>query len=255
MEARVTRVIDGDTIEVVLPDGSTDTVRLLGVDTPETFSQNKPGEYGDITDTDCLGEWGQRATEFAIKQLDGRGVELALDPVAGERGTFGRLLAYIQVDSKDFGADLVQGGFARVYVEGVSRKEREYLAVESEARAARAGLWQCSDSTLVGPPATITDTPTRSDGDAQVVLECIFYDGRVPRSEADEYVQIVNPGDSPMNLLGWRLTDISEGYPSFTFPPYVLDPGESVRVYTNQHHPDSGGFTFAYGGGGGLEQQ
>jgi hypothetical protein len=40
------------------------------------------------------------------------------------------------------------------------------------------------------------------------------------------------------------LTDISEGYPVFTFPAYVLQPGERIRVYTNEIHPESGGFIF-----------
>ncbi len=49
--AQVSNVVDGDTIDVVFADGSTDRVRILGVDTPETLSANSPGEYGDITYT------------------------------------------------------------------------------------------------------------------------------------------------------------------------------------------------------------
>ncbi len=41
--------------------------------------------------------------------------------------------------------------------------------------------------------------------------------------------------------------DIDEGYPSFTFPSYILEPGESIRVYTNEIHPEWGGFSFGYG--------
>ncbi len=52
--ARVIRVVDGDTVSVSFLDGSTDTVRLLGVDTPEMFTANKANEYGNITDTVCL---------------------------------------------------------------------------------------------------------------------------------------------------------------------------------------------------------
>lgn len=50
-----------------------------------------------------------------------------------------------------------------------------------------------------------------------------------------------------MDLAGWVLKDIDEGYPSFTFPSHVLEPGQSVRVYTNEIHPESGGFSFGYG--------
>lgn len=70
-----------------------------------------------------------------------------------------------------------------------------------------------------------------------VQIECVFYDGLVYRVESDEYVQITNFGTAPQDLAGWRLVDISEGYPSLVFPPHILGPGESIRVYTNEYHP------------------
>ncbi len=79
-----------------------------------------------------------------------------------------------------------------------------------------------------------------------VQITYIFYDGSVPRAESDEYVEITNLGDQAQNLAGWRLEDISEGHPSFTFPSYILAPGKSIRVYTNEHHPEWGGFSFEY---------
>jgi len=75
----------------------------------------------------------------------------------------------------------------------------------------------------------------------------IFYDGLVPRAESDEYVEITNLGDQAQDLAGWVLMDISEGYPSFTFPSYILAAGESIRVYTNEYHHEWGGFSFEYG--------
>ena len=75
----------------------------------------------------------------------------------------------------------------------------------------------------------------------------IFYDGLVPRVESDEYVEITNLGDQSQDLAGWVLKDISEGHPLFTFPPYILAPGKSIRVYTNEYHPEWGGFSFEYG--------
>jgi hypothetical protein len=80
-----------------------------------------------------------------------------------------------------------------------------------------------------------------------VQITYIFYDGLVPYVESDEYVEITNLGDQPQDLAGWVLMDISEGYPSFTFPSYILAPGESIRVYTNESHPEWGGFSFEYG--------
>jgi competence protein ComEC len=82
---------------------------------------------------------------------------------------------------------------------------------------------------------------------SNVQITYIFYDGLVYRVESDEYVEITNLGSEPQDLAGWVLKDISEGYPSFTFPSYVLAPGQSIRVYTNEVHPEYGGFSFGYG--------
>ena len=79
-----------------------------------------------------------------------------------------------------------------------------------------------------------------------VQITYIFYDGLVPQAESDEYVEITNLGDQPQDLNGCVLKDISEGYPSFTFPSYILAPGKSIRVYTNEYHPEWGGFSFEY---------
>ena len=79
-----------------------------------------------------------------------------------------------------------------------------------------------------------------------VQIAYIFYDGLVPRAESDEYVEITNLGDQAQDLAGWVLKDISDGHPSFTFPSYTLAPGESIRVYTNENHPEWGGFSFEY---------
>jgi hypothetical protein len=82
---------------------------------------------------------------------------------------------------------------------------------------------------------------------SNVQITKIFYDGLVYRVESDEYVEITNLGSEPQDLAGWVLKDISEGYPSFTFPHYVLAPGAAIRVYTNEIHPEWGGFSFGYG--------
>ena len=79
-----------------------------------------------------------------------------------------------------------------------------------------------------------------------VVVECILYDGAGPR-EPDEYVRIRNVGTGVVDLLGWTLVDVDEGWPTFEFPSYPLAPGQEIRVYTNETHPQWGGFSFGYG--------
>ncbi len=100
------------------------------------------------------------------------------------------------------------------------------------------------------PTPTPTPTPTPSPTPSPTInvkITKIFYDGLVPRVESDEYVEIANLASEPVDLKGWVLKDISEGYPSFTFPSFVLQPGKSIRVYTNEIHPEYGGFSFGSG--------
>ena len=143
-KAYVVRIIDGDTFDVILEDGSEDRVRLLGVDTPETYGKNKPYEYGDITDTTCLKGWGKKATEFVRGILQEQNVILVSDTQAGERGFYGRLLAYVVADNRDIGDLLITNGYARVYVEGDSSMEEEYLKLQAEAQRRFVGLWRCA---------------------------------------------------------------------------------------------------------------
>jgi len=92
---------------------------------------------------------------------------------------------------------------------------------------------------LILPPTPSTAT--------NVKITKIFYDGLEPRTESDEYVEIKNLGSEPVDLEGWVIKDTSDGYPSLTFPAYILQPGKSIRVYTNEIHPEYGGFSFGSG--------
>ena len=151
----VTRVIDGDTIEYLFDGSSSDIVRLLGVDTPETSVANQPGEYGNVTDIACLDKWGQAATQFARERLWGQKVVLVLDPAAGERGTFGRLLVYVHVSGVDFNALLVRRGYARVYTEGTASREQQYLRLQEDAWEEKRGLWECERPTPLSTEVSV----------------------------------------------------------------------------------------------------
>lgn len=96
-------------------------------------------------------------------------------------------------------------------------------------------------------PATPAPTPTAVAATAGVHIACVFYDGLVPSKESDEYVQIVNDGGAAVDMTGWRLKDIADGSPQFTFPALLLAPGQAVRVYTNEVHPEWGGLSFGRG--------
>ena len=142
---KITKVIDGDTMDVRFKDGSTDRVRLLGVDTPETNAKNKPNEYGNITDLKCLTKWGDKSDDYAKKVLNGKEVLLVFDEEAGERGYYGRLLTYIEIDGYDFNESLISRGYARVYEEGTSSRKKRYLSMQNKVILQGVGLWgDCS---------------------------------------------------------------------------------------------------------------
>ena len=142
---RVYDVVDGDTIDIILSDGLTERVRLLGVDTPEIHSwENKPNEYDSIADLACLADWGIKAKKFAENKLEGKDVYIEFDNLAGFRGYYGRLLAYVYLqDGTDFNAELLKQGYARAYTEGSFRKESYYVSLENEAKSSKKGLWSC----------------------------------------------------------------------------------------------------------------
>ena len=57
-------------------------------------------------------------------------------------------------------------------------------------------------------------------------------------------MQIANLDSIPVDLAGWRLRDVADGRPEFVFPASALAAGARVRVYTNEQHPEWGGFSF-----------
>ena len=94
------------------------------------------------------------------------------------------------------------------------------------------------------PTPTIVATST---GTSNLSIDCIFFDGVVSRTESDEYVRIVNAGETSVDLSNWSLKDVADGSPTFTFPGYTIAPNEAIRVYTNEVHSESGGFSFGLG--------
>lgn len=146
LNATVVRVVDGDTVDVRYPDGSTDTVRLLGVDTPEVHVENTPPEFEGVPDTDagraCLHTAGEEASTALRERVAGHRVKLVVDETADRRDRYDRLLAYLERDGTDLNRWLVAGGHARVYDSTFVRSE-EYYRAESDAQDRGVGVWEC----------------------------------------------------------------------------------------------------------------
>ena len=99
--AQVDRVIDGDTIRVRL-DGARCTVRLTGVDTPETTHPTRGVEPD-----------GPDAADYTTARLTGATVRLDLDPAGDDQDADGRLLRYVMPASGEHvNATLIRDGYA-----------------------------------------------------------------------------------------------------------------------------------------------
>lgn len=133
--ATVTRVVDGDTLRVDI-DGERETVRLVGINTPETVAPDRPVE--------C---YGPEASEH-LKELLPDGTEVRLERDVEARDRYGRLLAYVYKadDGLFVNEDLVADGYAqaRSYPPNTTL-ESELQAAQQQARSTGAGQWSaCS---------------------------------------------------------------------------------------------------------------
>jgi hypothetical protein len=81
-------------------------------------------------------------------------------------------------------------------------------------------------------------------GAPDIAITQVRYKGEVKYTQADEFVEIINRGTAPGDISGFVLGADDRGQ-DFTFPPgTVLQPGQRIRVYTNQVHPEWGGFSY-----------
>jgi endonuclease YncB( thermonuclease family) len=126
----VTHDVDGDTINV--QQGSTrETVRFIGVDTPETHDPRKPVQ--------CFGKTAAAHTKAV---LEGKDVRLAPDPEDQDRDKYGRLLRYIYLpDGTLVNAELIKDGYGFAYVVFPFEKLDQFRQLESDARQNNRGLW------------------------------------------------------------------------------------------------------------------
>ncbi|MFB6172636.1 MAG: lamin tail domain-containing protein [Haloarculaceae archaeon] len=226
LRGRVVEVIDGDTVTVRLRNGTRERVRLVGVDTPEVYGENTPGEFEGVPDTAtgraCLHGWGERASEFARAALDGRRVGLRFDPNLDRRGYYGRLLAYVVVENRTFDYRLVSTGHARVYDSDFVHRDR-YLAAEARARRAGRGLWTCA----TGTP---TATAVADGGTALAVSVTADAPGDDNENPNGETVTLRNRGETAVDLDGWTVADAA-GH-TYRFGDVTLAPGAAVTLHS-----------------------
>lgn len=133
VENTVVRVIDGDTF-VVNVDGENVTVRLIGVDTPESVHSDES--------KNC--EEGKIASSFTKELLLGKSIRLEYDVQKEDK--YGRTLAYAYLSDGRMVQDvLLKKGYARVMtVQPNSSKADHFLTLQREARENEVGFWDSS---------------------------------------------------------------------------------------------------------------
>jgi micrococcal nuclease len=122
-EGKVTRVIDGDTIELE----SGEKIRYLLADTPEISGAG-----------DC---YGAEATRFNADLVLNKTVELSFDVQCTDM--YGRTLAYVLVDGQEVNSLIIQRGYGcvlHISPDGDARYE-EFKALQLDAMTAMRGLW------------------------------------------------------------------------------------------------------------------
>ena len=149
-EVDVVSVADGDTADVQFSNGQTETVRILGVDTPETGdTEERIEEYEGITDEQALKDLADESSDYASEQLADATVMLSFDENEPLRGDFGRLLGYLELPNGDvYNEEVIADGWARVYSSGFGNHD-EYWDAEDAAQAAGDGIWEISDPAAV----------------------------------------------------------------------------------------------------------
>jgi len=145
----VTEVIDGDTIKI---EGG-QTIRYIGIDTPETVHPSKPVE--------CF---GKEASNKNKELVEGKRVKLEKD--VSETDKYGRLLRYVWVGDIFVNDYLVRQGYAYAYTYPPDVKySDQFVESQQEAKDNNRGLWTSCQSSQEPVSVPIpAQTPTTTEG-------------------------------------------------------------------------------------------
>lgn len=161
---QIIQVVDGDTIKV----SELGTLRIIGIDTPETVDPRKPVQ--------CF---GSEATQKANELLNGKRVRLEFDNSQGRIDKYGRTLAYVyREDGLFFNLEMVKQGYAHEYTYSSPYKyQSEFKKAQSEAQSAKRGLWsgacKCEQGKEVSRSCTACNqaTTTKTNWDCSTYTE------------------------------------------------------------------------------------
>jgi micrococcal nuclease len=132
-EFSVDKVVDGDTVNIKSKNNKIFTVRVIGIDTPETVHPTKKVE--------CFGREASLEAKRILKE--GEKVFLKTDDTQGKVDKYGRKLGYIILkNGSDFGKMMILGGFGYEYTYNTPyQKQAEYKEAQRWAEKSKKGLW------------------------------------------------------------------------------------------------------------------
>ncbi len=126
----IAHFVDGDTIAIKM-NGATETVRMIGVDTPETHRPNTPVQ--------CF---GPQAADFTKNLIGASSVRLQADSLDTNRDRYGRLLRYVYLpDGTLVEEKLITQGYGFAYTLFPFQKSEQFKQDEQAAKTSGTGLW------------------------------------------------------------------------------------------------------------------
>lgn len=126
----VTRFSDGDTITVDM-NGTKETIRMIGVDTPETHDPDVPVQ--------C---YGPAASAYTKNLIGKNKVRLEADPTNQNRDRYDRLLRYVYLpDGRLVQAEIIKNGYGFAYTLFPFTKSKEFVSLQEQAKGQNKGLW------------------------------------------------------------------------------------------------------------------
>lgn len=135
----ISRFVDGDTI-VVNMNGKDETIRMIGVDTPETHHPSKPVQ--------C---YGPAAAAYTQNLIGDQKVRLEADPTNQNRDRYNRLLRYVYLsDGRMVEEELIRNGYGFAYTSFPFTKKEAFVQLEEQAKSANKGLWGNCTVTIDG---------------------------------------------------------------------------------------------------------
>ncbi|MEZ4286700.1 MAG: thermonuclease family protein [Polyangiales bacterium] len=223
-------VIDGDTIEV---EGVKGSLRLLGIDTEETFKNRKDlrdsahfdaylvaKRDGNHRPQKAATPMGEEAKHFAKDFFHGvKSVHLERDTAKAIRGYYGRFLSYVFAfkDGKwvNYNVEAVRAGMSPYFMKyGYSERYHDaFVQAEAEARAAQRGIWAPGAQAYADYPERIQWWKSRGDFIAAFDKRAEGRDDYVKLTDWDSILRIEQHLDKHVTVLGTveRITPMSKG--------------------------------------------